>query len=348
MRITTFVIILGLMGPISAIAQEKQQDDVIQHKDGTLIVGKILTVTATGIEMQLRAGGRITLDFKNLAPYSAYRVKEDRIDPNSAQAHFELGEWCLANGLYSPAAEEFEKAAFLDKELAAKAKEKKEEAFNEDARTKFEEAKRLIAAKDYDAAEKLLSLLLSNYKDTPWAKEAQGEITKVTEEIKKENETRKKQLEDKLKAKAEAQAKKGEEAGRASLQQATDAMEDAKKLWEEGLEWDGKANLTKADRAFKTAEARLLSAKHILEPLSKSGDANVAKSAAGLDKEIDAWLLRTYYRLGRMWAVELNYPEANAWLNRGLKLAPDDHLLNEVLLTLTQMEMRKRAAGAKY
>jgi hypothetical protein len=49
-----------------------------------------------------------------------------------------------------------------------------------------------------------------------------------------------------------------------------------------------------------------------------------------------------------MWATELNYTESLVWLNKGLKLAPDDHLLNEVLLTLTQLQMKKRAAGGGY
>jgi len=346
-RALAFLLAIGLLCP--AFAQDrKDQDDIVQHKDGTLFVGRILNVTDAGVEMQLKTGGKVQLEFKNLVGYSVYRVKADRIDPNSAQAHFDLGEWCIANGLFSYAIVEFDKAASLDANLAEKAKTNKEKALAEDARTKFEEAKKLIAAKDYEGAEKLLSLLLTSYKDTPWAKEAQTEMAKVTDEIKKENEAKKKLLDDKQKAKADAAAKKGEDAEKGLLQQSTDAIEDAKKQWSEGLEWEGKANLTKADRAFKTAEARLMTAKRNCEQLAKSNDVNMIKGGKDLEKEVDVWLVKTYYRLGRMWAVELNYPEATMWLNRGLKIAPDDHLLNEVLLTLTQLEMRKRAAGSKY
>jgi tetratricopeptide (TPR) repeat protein len=320
----------------------------VQHKDGTLLVGRIVKVTDTLIEMHLKSGGKVTIEFKNLLPYSVYRVKADRIDPASAKDHFGLGEWCLANVFYGYAVIEFDKAAFLDKDLADKAKKKREEAFNEDARTKFEEAKRLCAAKDYKGAEKLLNALLTTYRDTPWAKEAQTEMAKVADEIKKENEAKKKLLDDQAKVKADVGVKKAEDVEKSLAQITTEAIEDARKTWGEGLEWEGKANLTKADRAFKTVEGRLATARRHTEQLAKSNDVNVIKQAKDLDKEIDVWLVKTYYRLGRMWAVELNYPEAMSWLNKGLKMAPDDHLLNEVLLTLTQMEMRKRAAGGKY
>ncbi len=348
MRMIAFVVALGLVAGAAAGQDKKDQDDVVQHKDGQLFVGKITSITDSGIEMTLKTGGKVTLEFKNLIPYSVYRIKADRVEANSGQARYDLGEWCLANGLYGYAAVEFDKAASLDKALADKAKKKREEAFNEDARTKFEEAKRLIASKDYDGAEKLLSTLLTTYKDTPWAKEAQNEMAKVTEEIKKENEAKKKLLDDKAKAKADVGAKKVEDAEKSLVTQTTEAIEDARKSWGEGLDWEGKANLTKADRSFKSAEGRLAAGKRSTEQLSKSNDVNVIKQAKDLDKELDVWLVKTYYRLGRMWAVELNYPEATMWLNRGLKIAPDDHLLNEILLTLTQTEMRKRAAGGKY
>ena len=147
MRALGLTLAIGLLCP--AFAQDKKdQDDIVQNKDGTLYVGKILSVTDTGVEMQLKAGGKVSLDFKNLVGYSVYKVKADRIDPNSAQAHFDLGDWCLANGLFSYAILEFDKAAALDASLTEKAKTNKEKALAEDARTKFEEAKRLIRSEE--------------------------------------------------------------------------------------------------------------------------------------------------------------------------------------------------------
>ncbi len=339
---------LGCLVTASFAQDKKDQDDIVQGKDGTLFVGKILSASDASIDMQLKTGGKVTLEFKNLVPDSVYRVKADRIDDKSAKAHFDLGDWCLANGLFSSAIGEYDKAAALDKDLADKAKKKKEEAFNEDARTKFEEAKRLIATKDYEGAEKLLSMLLTKYKDTPWAKEAQSEVAKVAAEIAKENEAKKKQLEDKKKAEADAAGKKGEEGDKALLSGTTGAIEDAKKSWGEGLEWEGRGNLTKADRAFKTGEGRLAIGKRNTELLAKSNDVNSIKQAKELDKELDLWLVKTYYRLGRMWAVELNYPEALMWINKGLRISPEDEDLKSTLRTLSELEMKRRSSTGKH
>jgi tetratricopeptide (TPR) repeat protein len=108
------------------------------------------------------------------------------------------------------------------------------------------------------------------------------------------------------------------------------------------------ADLTKADKAWKSSDARLAAAGALCEKLEKSNDVNMINSAKDLEKTLDAWIVRTCYRLGRLWATELNYTESINWLNKGLKLDPDNHLINEVLLTLTQLRMRKNAAGGGY
>jgi tetratricopeptide (TPR) repeat protein len=168
-------------------------------------------------------------------------------------------------------------------------------------------------------------------------------MAKVTEEVRKANEEKRRLLEEKQKSKAEAAAKKGEEAEKSLMQQTVDSVDQAKLQWAEGLDWEGKSNLTKADRAWRMSEAFLLTAKRNTEQLVKSNDVEVIKQSKDLDKDIDAWLIRTYYRLGRMWAAESRYADSVSWLNKGIRISPDDHLLNETLLTLTQMEMRKRA-----
>jgi hypothetical protein len=61
--------------------------------------------------------------------------------------------------------------------------------------------------------------------------------------------------------------------------------------------------------------------------------------------------VKTYYRLGRMWAVELAYPTALEWLNKAMRVPHDaatEHLVNEVLLTISQLKMRERAAGRGF
>lgn len=338
-----------LILPGAARAAGFPQEDVIQLKhDNKFLFGKITSVTERGVELTLKDGSKIVVEYKDMTPGTVYKIKADRIDATSAQAHWDLGEFCMQNGLYGTAAVEFDRAVALDKSFADAAKKKKDEIHNEEARNKFEEAKRLGAQKKYEEALKVLKDLTERYRDTPYAEEAQREQGKLAEELRKDNDQRAKDLADKARKKDEAAAKEKEAVEKAVVGAAIEGVEEARAQWTEGLDHETKPNLTKADRAYKNAEAKLLAARGHTEKLAKSNDVAMIKQGKELDAAIDGWLIRTYYRLGRMWAAELNYTEAMQWLNKGLKIAPDDPNLNGVLLTLTQMQMRKRAAGQGY
>ena len=70
-----------------------------------------------------------------------------------------------------------------------------------------------------------------------------------------------------------------------------------------------------------------------------------------LYSHLDAILVKVYFRLGRMWAVELSYPNALEWLNKAMKIPHDDQMerqINEILVTISQLKMRERASGKGY
>jgi tetratricopeptide (TPR) repeat protein len=330
--------------------QEKAQDEVIELKgEGSkLIVGKVTNITDTSIEVTTKDGKAMTLDIGQVHPASIYRLKAARTDPKNAEARWALGDFCKTNQLYAYAADEYDKAAGLDPSLKDKAKKAKDEMRGEDARSKFERAKRLGAEKKFNEALDILKQLVERYPDTPYAEEARKELEKLAAEVAKENEAKRAELEDKRKRKDEEAAKAAENAEKTDLKRAQDFIAEAKAAWNEGLDWEAKANITKSDKAWKLSDARLIAARSLCERLEKSNDVAMIKSAKDLEKEIDGWIVRTCYRLGRLWATELNYTEAIGWINKGIKLEPDHHLLNEVLLTLTQLKMRKNAAGGGY
>ena len=334
---------------VAALApQDKIQDEVVQLKgEGTLLVGKVTNITDTTIEMTTKEG-KVTIDIGQVHPASVYKLRSTRIDQKNAQAHWALADYCKANGLYGFAIEEYDKAAALDSSLKDKAKGVKDELRSEDARSKFERAKRLGAEKKYLDAQDLLKQLIERFADTPYAEEARKEMDKLATEVAKENETRRAELEEKKRKKEEEAAKAAENAEKTDFKRAQDLIVESRTSWNEGLDWEAKGNLTKADKAWKATDAKLIASRMLCEKLEKSNDVNMIKSAKDVEKEIDAWIVRTSYRLGRLWATELNYTEAIGWLNKGLKIEPDHHLINEVLLTLTQLRMRKNAAGGGY
>jgi tetratricopeptide (TPR) repeat protein len=333
------------------LAQDaKKQDDVLQRRDGGFLVGKVLRIEGDSIEILVQGEKESRrISARDIQPYSLYKVRLDRVDKGSASARLDLGEFCMANGLYAQAAREFEEAA-KDPAVADKAKKRRDDANNEDARAKFEEAKKHAVRKEWDEAIKLLHIVIERYESTPYHKDAKDLQSKIADEIKADNEAKKAQL---AKKKEEEQNKvaQAQQNVEADLFARTVALiEEAQKAWGEGLDAEAK-NLTKADKAWKAAEFGLLAAKRNVEVMLKSNDVDVIKKAKELDKQADHWLVRTYYRLGRMFAVELNYPTALEWLNRALKVPHDeqmDRYINEVVLTISQLKMKERAAGRGY
>jgi hypothetical protein len=331
--------------------QDKKPDDVLQKKDGGIVVGRIVRLDNDFVEI-LAAGDKEPrrISLKDVNPYSVYKLRLDRIDRTSGEARFALAEYCMSNGLYYAAAKEFEEAARLDKGLEEKARKRREEAHTEDARAKFEEAKRLAAERKYDDANKTCQLLVEKYADTPYFEESKRLIAKITEDVAKEIEAKKKQIEDKKEEKEKkiAAAKEGAEKDLAG--KTAELIEDGGKLWLEGLEGEIK-NITRAERAWKGAESALLNAHRNVEVLLKSNDLETIKRAKDFERQIDGLLVKVYFRMGRMWAVELSYPNALEWLNKAMKVPHDEQMdrqINEILVTISQLKMRERAAGKGY
>jgi len=344
-------VLLATLAAAFPLQDSKRPDDVLQKRDGAILVGRVLKIEGDVIEF-FATGDREPRRFhvRELMPYSVYGIRLDRIDKSNGAARYELGEFCLANGLYSMAVREFEEAERLDPTLAEKSRKRREEARTQDARGKLEEAEKLHLAKNYEAAKDLLRTVLDRYADTPYAEEARQLDAKMAEEIARENEEKRRMLQAQAQEKERAKERAREEQERQILARAAELAEEAQKLWLEALDHEPK-NHTRADRAWKSAEAKLLEAKRFLEFLAKSPDPETVKRARELEQKADQTLVKTYYRLGRLWAVELSYPTALEWINKGLKLPHDDHmdrLLNELLLQISIRKIAERAAGRGY
>jgi len=344
-------VLLALLAALPAAAQDKKSDDVLQKKDGGIIVGRITKLDADWVEILVngeKEPRKVAL--RDLYPSSVYRIRLDRIDRNNAEARMALGEFCMTNGLYFLATREFDEATRLDKNVEEKAKKRREEAHSEDARSRFEDAKRLASEKKYDEANKTCQILVEKYSDTPYFDEAKKLIAKVAEDIAKENEAKKKQLEEKKDEKEKKAAALKENQEKDLIAKTTELVDDGGKLWLEGLEGEIK-NITKAQNAWKSAEVALLTAHRNVEFMLKSNDLETIKRAKDFERQIDALLVKVYFRLGRMWAVELSYPNALEWLNKAMKVPHDEQMdrqINELLVTISQLKMRERAAGKGY
>ena len=344
------VLVLALSS-VTEAREGLQPDDIIQLKDRSILVGRIIKLGATNLEFLVKGQSdsrRISLT--DVHPYSLYKIKLDRIDKESGRARLDLGNFCMTVGLYSYAASEFQKAAGYDKRLAATALKRRNEARHEDARSKFEKAKKLRASRKYSEADHLLRMVKDRYPETPYAEEAVKEIGKIAQEINSDNAAKAAAIRAKVKKAAAAKVAAQEQQKQSMVDRTLVLVEEAQRAWAEGLGHEPR-NLTRADRAWKAAEATLLAARRNTDSLLKSNDIMIIKQAREINMMINLWLVRTYYRLGRMRAVELSYPTALEWLNKALQVPHDeamDRLINELLLTLSQVQMRKRASGAGF
>ena len=84
-----------LCAALIALCAQDKDTDVVQLKDGSLLVGKITKVDEKGLTIELKTGGRVERTFADLAPYSGYKIKATRIDANDGGAHLGLADFCL-------------------------------------------------------------------------------------------------------------------------------------------------------------------------------------------------------------------------------------------------------------
>src|SRR5258705_12662239 len=98
-RFLRVVLVLALAAT-TAFAQDKKPDDVLQKKDGGIIVGRITKLDNDWVEILVNAEKEPRkISLKELNPYSVYKLRLDRIDKTSGEARLSLAEFCMANGL---------------------------------------------------------------------------------------------------------------------------------------------------------------------------------------------------------------------------------------------------------
>ena len=346
------LLIVGATCIPSAAQENRRPDDVLQRRDQRgILVGRILKMTANEFEILVRGEREPRrILFADIEPRSIYRARLERIDKEDAGARMALGNWCMTHRLYSTAVREFEVVAKLDPSKKASIQKKKDEAHTQDARTRFEEAKGLLAKGRRHDAEKKLAIVMDRFADTPYGDQARALMGQIADEIKKDIQKKKAQLANEAQKAQDDKEKAVQREKEAVQNEIVRLIGEAAKLWTQGLDEEPR-NLTRADRAWRSAETSLLKAKHLAGRMLKDNDIDTIKKGKELDARIDAWLVKSYFRLGRMWAVELSYPKALTWLNKAMRVPHDeqmDALINDILIQISKLKMRERGAARGF
>jgi tetratricopeptide (TPR) repeat protein len=149
--------------------------------------------------------------------------------------------------------------------------------------------------------------------------------------------------------KKEMEIKGKEKENRELVDRSALSVDEAVKLWGEGLDLEASNSSARAVGSLTTAEAKLLFAKANIDAgLKKSKDAGVISRLTELNKSADQWLVRVYIALGRVAAVDsLDYVQALRWINKAIKIDPDNDKAFALKLSITESAMRARIESSR-
>jgi tetratricopeptide (TPR) repeat protein len=329
-----------------APSQVSAKDEVVELRSGSRMDGEVVEVTADTVTIKVD-NATMKIPMTSIDPYCAYNLRLSRIDPKDAQAHMALGDFCLANGLYSEARHEYRRAVEQDLAQTDAANAKLAELGEKESAWMFEQAGKLTKETKFSDAAKRLEMLLSRYPECKQADDAKKALAALTETIRKQNEERERLLKMLDKKAADDKAAKGEGLLKSKFDEGSAALDAAKTANADGLDNEGATKVSRADKAWKESVDRLVEARDIIAAvLKETKDVDLMTAGKAKLVEIDRWLVIVYCNLGHLWAVEGNFKDAVKWLNKALAIDPTDKVATELKLRVAEQQIRRSAHGS--
>lgn len=336
----TFAPLLALFLALSAAAQ----DDVVQLKNGSVQRGKILRVDDRGVELQISKHNTIFYEYKVLNPNSAYSIRRSRIDPGNPKDHVELARFCKRLGLPSRAIDHFRKAMDLDPSLKSDLEKEIKDLRTAEAARLYRSAKAIIDQEredEYEDAAGAIHEILDKYYDTPYGEEARKLDDRLADKIRERAERRRKEKERKQKAERSRQYRRQIEE---PLRRIEKDLEGIPEIWGSGLDYEASGSALRAVQAWQGAEQKLLKIGLSIQELrKKAGDALVTQRLDLLALQTNRWKVRVYLSLARIYAVDqLDYLGSLRWINKALKLDPDNEPAWSLKLMVSEAVLKSR------
>lgn len=336
MRLAAVVIMVG-----SGFGQDA--DETLQLKNGQLVRGTVVSFDDTGITMK-SGGVEVKYPYEQCHAYSAYELRWKKLNKDSADDHRKQGEFCKKYGLLSTAITEYREAIARDPNLKERLEEEIRNIRTEEARRKYEEARSILLQKKedrYREASRLLAEVLRDYDDTPYFEEARKLEKQLAEEIKRFNEDAQKKAEAAKKDKEEAEKQKKI---KEPLETASRLYDEGLSFWHQGLDIEAGKTPNKALDSWINADYRLGQAREkVNDVLKVAKDPDVLSLANQLAVRIDRATVRNCLSIALMSAADVgNYSESMRWINKALKIDPDNEAAWKLKLDLKEAIMRMR------
>ncbi len=335
---------LVLAAALPAAAQQQPQSERIWLRDNTSRDGVILRVTRQDVTLRMQ-GSEVTLPLADLRPDSAYLLLRRRLAPDDAAGWLHLAEFCRKGGLYRESLKAYARVVQIDPSRAGALEQAMEEVRAADAKAMALRAAALAKEGKHEDALRAWSLLLEKYPAGETAGQAKQELKALAETIRKENEERQQRLAA-IQQNAKDQKAKDEAAvDSRRLTAALKAVEEARKLFKEGLDHEGKGVTGRAEKAWEASVARLEASRAALTDLQTRARTPEMRETARLETQAATRLLIVVYdSLGQMAAVDQSFRDAIRWFNKALVLDPSDRVATELKARIVaeQISVRTR------
>lgn len=320
------------------------QDDVLQLRTGPIVKGRVVWVDEKGITLQVSPGSQIFYKYEVLNPQSAYTIRLKHMNKERAQDQVDVGRFCATYGLHAAAINHLREAIAIEPGRKAELEREIADIRAAAAAALFQKAKDIIDGereKEFNDAAQALHKILDEYFDTPYGEEARKLDDALARKIRELRERREKEAE---KEKEDRKSAEREKQLREPIVKLEAGIAEARKLWSDGLDYEGAGSAIRAIQPWQAAEQKLLAGKLGVDQLrKKTKEADLLTKLDELDRTHDQWLIRVYLCLGRIYAVEnFDYLAAIRWCNKGLKLDPDNELLHKLKLTITEIAIKAR------
>ncbi|HLG42738.1 MAG TPA: hypothetical protein VI643_05185, partial [Planctomycetota bacterium] len=275
---------------------------------------------------------------------SAYSIRTKHMNKESAQDHVDVGRFCATYGLHTSAVSHLREAIALDPARRSELEREIGDVRSAAASALFQKAKDIIDGdreKEFNDAAQALHKILDEYFDTPYGEEARKLDDALARKIRDHRDKRDKELEKKEEDRKTAERDKQVREPVVKLEA---GLDEIRKLWHDGLDYEGAGSGAKALQPWQLAEQKLITGKLAIDQFrKKSKEPDLIAKLGELDKAHDLWLVRLYFSLSRLYLADnFDVVSAMRWCNKGLKIDPDHELLNKLKLTITELAIKAR------
>ncbi len=317
-------------------------DEVLQLKSGKLAVGEIKATDAKGVTL-VKDGLTAHYDWNALTPICQYEVRADRTDPEDADGHFALAEFCLRHGLYTRARSELDTArgvGYADRKKLDQLMVVVNEAESDAA---FAQIEQLIAEEEYKLALEEIRRFLVQAPQSDHTRRARAMVADLLRRMDSQalrDEEAREALEDEQKADQVAKR----------LAKLLDSAEKyraiAAEAYAEASRYHQIGNVTRARKAYLKAEEALLRAHRALRQVQQTSRAGVATEKAKKDrKAIRQKLVTIYLGLASLYLDDRNYKRGVPYVNRVLFLDPVNETALDMRRDVDANRIRRRMSG---